>query len=176
MTIEEIVANNKASQDPNELKALLEFLPQKPRKVVLEIGVHLGYSLLNWRRAFNPGLLIGIETEKTVIPEVRAAAHAKMIYGDSQSVVAYDQAINLLGKRNIDFLFIDGDHTYKAVRADFELYSGLMAPGGTIVLHDAALVGHPNVEVYQFWQEIRGNYNNHTIHKGGTGYGIIFNF
>jgi predicted O-methyltransferase YrrM len=36
----------------------------------------------------------------------------------------------------IDFLFIDGDHSYEAVKRDFNLYFDFIRPGGTIVLHD----------------------------------------
>lgn len=36
----------------------------------------------------------------------------------------------------IDFLFIDGDHSYEGVKSDFELYSKLLSPKGIIVLHD----------------------------------------
>lgn len=36
----------------------------------------------------------------------------------------------------IDFLFIDGDHTYEGVKKDFELYSKLLTENGVIVIHD----------------------------------------
>jgi len=36
----------------------------------------------------------------------------------------------------IDFLFIDGDHSYEGVKIDFELYSNLLSPTGLIMLHD----------------------------------------
>ena len=36
----------------------------------------------------------------------------------------------------IDFLFIDGDHSYEGVKSDFELYSKILAPNGIIMLHD----------------------------------------
>ena len=36
----------------------------------------------------------------------------------------------------IDFLFIDGDHSYEGVKIDFELYSNLLSPTGIIMLHD----------------------------------------
>lgn len=36
----------------------------------------------------------------------------------------------------IDFLFIDGDHSYEGVKTDFELYSKLLVDNGLIVLHD----------------------------------------
>lgn len=36
----------------------------------------------------------------------------------------------------IDFLFIDGDHTYEGVRKDFNLYSTILSENGIIVIHD----------------------------------------
>ena len=36
----------------------------------------------------------------------------------------------------MDFLFIDGDHSYEGVKIDFELYSNLLSPTGIIMLHD----------------------------------------
>lgn len=37
----------------------------------------------------------------------------------------------------IDFLFIDGDHSYEGVKKDFELYSQIISENGVIVLHDS---------------------------------------
>ena len=36
----------------------------------------------------------------------------------------------------INFLFIDGNHKYESVKKDYELWSGLIPSGGTIILHD----------------------------------------
>jgi hypothetical protein len=36
----------------------------------------------------------------------------------------------------IDFLFIDGDHSYEGVKLDFDLYSTIMSENGVIVIHD----------------------------------------
>jgi hypothetical protein len=36
----------------------------------------------------------------------------------------------------IDFLFIDGDHSYEGVKLDFDLYSKILSKDGIIVLHD----------------------------------------
>ena len=37
----------------------------------------------------------------------------------------------------VDFVFIDGDHTYAGLREDWEAWSGLIAIAGIIALHDS---------------------------------------
>jgi predicted O-methyltransferase YrrM len=37
----------------------------------------------------------------------------------------------------IDFVFLDGDHSYEATLADWQGWRTLMAPGGAILLHDS---------------------------------------
>lgn len=37
----------------------------------------------------------------------------------------------------VDFVFIDADHSYEGVRGDWEGWSGLVAPGGIVALHDS---------------------------------------
>jgi hypothetical protein len=53
----------------------------------------------------------------------------------STSVDAY---YNFFVKQDIqiDFLFIDGDHSYEGVKTDFELYSSLLSDRGIIAIHD----------------------------------------
>ena len=36
----------------------------------------------------------------------------------------------------IDFLFIDGDHSYEGVKSDFDLYSNILSDNGIIMIHD----------------------------------------
>jgi predicted O-methyltransferase YrrM len=37
----------------------------------------------------------------------------------------------------IDFVFLDGDHSYEATHADWQGWRTLMTPGGVILLHDS---------------------------------------
>jgi predicted O-methyltransferase YrrM len=39
--------------------------------------------------------------------------------------------------RSLDLVFIDADHRYEGVRADFERWSALVRPGGHVLFHDA---------------------------------------
>ena len=45
-------------------------------------------------------------------------------------------AAQKLGGAELDFLFIDGDHSYAGVKQDFEKYSGYVKRGGLIAFHD----------------------------------------
>ena len=88
----------------------------------------------------------------------------------------------LLKGRSIDFLFIDGDHSYEGVKADFEIYSPLVKEGGLIAFHDIIWDKKSNNdnwsgEVYRFWQEIKGNYDYKEFvedhEQSGFGIGVI---
>lgn len=53
-----------------------------------------------------------------------------------------DFSYNLAGtwQKPFDFIFIDGDHEYEAVKKDFEDWFKLIGPGGFIAFHDSAPV------------------------------------
>ena len=87
----------------------------------------------------------------------------------------------ILGKRKIDLLFIDADHSYAGVKQDFNMYSPLVRKGGIIALHD--IVKHTkltDVHVDIFWHEIRSKYHSKEIidkdNAGWGGIGIVYNY
>lgn len=66
----------------------------------------------------------------------------------------------------LDFLFIDGDHTYEGVKKDFEDYSPFVKPGGLVVFHDIIISEHHhsrNVYVGEFWNELKSSGKYETI-------------
>ena len=74
--------------------------------------------------------------------------------GDSHSSSTLHDIKNILKDEKLDFLFIDGDHTYKGVKQDFEMYKSLVSPGGWIGFHDINDTNHHrelNVHVGKFW-------------------------
>jgi predicted O-methyltransferase YrrM len=53
---------------------------------------------------------------------------------------------------SLALLYIDGDHTYEAVAADFRAWLPFVSPGGTIILHDSRrLPGAPEREFARGW-------------------------
>ena len=51
-----------------------------------------------------------------------------------------------------DFIFIDGDHTYEAVKKDYEDWLSLIAPGGYIAFHDSAPTTINGTVVFEGWE------------------------
>jgi len=75
---------------------------------------------------------------------------------DSHSAETKSRVAAIFGAPNVDFLFIDGDHTYEGVKQDFEFYAPLVRKGGVIAFHDIA-VHSPEIgsDVDKFWNEIK---------------------
>jgi hypothetical protein len=70
----------------------------------------------------------------------------------------------LLQDGPLDFLFIDGDHTYAGVKHDYNHYAPLVRAGGVIAFHDILrLESKPQLEVWRFWQELRAEQGNETL-------------
>jgi predicted O-methyltransferase YrrM len=62
----------------------------------------------------------------------------------------------ILGDTPVDFLFIDGDHTYEGVKKDYEMYSPLVKKGGLIAFHDICYhAQEPRCQVDKFWKEVK---------------------
>jgi predicted O-methyltransferase YrrM len=172
-------------QSRHEIRALLELVAAKRPRVVLEIGTARGGTLFLWSRVAAPAaLLVSVDLPDGEfgggyphwrIPLYRAFARAgqrvELLRADSHAEATRDLVRELAGE--VDFLFIDGDHTYEGVARDFELYAPLVRPGGLVALHDIVpprpsdgnglpqeasdefLVG----EVPQFWAELRARHD-----------------
>jgi predicted O-methyltransferase YrrM len=41
----------------------------------------------------------------------------------------------------VDFIFIDGDHSYEGISKDWQLYADKLKPGGIMALHDTSVAG-----------------------------------
>lgn len=132
--------------------------------VTVELGVWQGGTLYHWlKNAPKAGTVIGIDTVPADPLWSKWARDAvvrfEYLCGDTRNpdILRFLQAI--LGERQIDFLFIDADHTEAGVTQDFEDYGALVRPGGLIALHDI-LDPHParmqdHVRVSRLWERIR---------------------
>jgi len=82
------------------------------------------------------------------------------IHGNSHEAGIKEQVKNLLGESLLDFLFIDGDHTYEGVKQDYEMYKEFVKSGGWIGFHDiknTEFHRNANCRVDVLWEEIGKN-------------------
>lgn len=152
------------------IELLKKYVKLNP-KYILEIGTANGGTLFCFcKLAPDDATIISIDLPggpfgggypKWKIPVYQAFSKQKqklyLIRGDSQNVETFEKILKILNGEKIDFIFIDGDHSYDGVKRDFKLYSKLVKPKGLIVLHDIAPNGDPILVggVPKFWSELR---------------------
>jgi len=112
---------------------------------VAQIGVAEGGSAWHARRAMDPGgVLHLIDTYPTVLGLNLSSIIAKRLVQSMPGAevewirARSDEAVRSWSEP-IDFLFIDGDHAYDAVRADWEDWHRFIGPLGRVAFHDALL-------------------------------------
>jgi len=178
-----IISDNELnSQNLQEFEKLLTvYIDLKPSKVI-EIGSMYGWSLQHFIHYGEEGMKVlaidlpvrnfvgpndwRVEKQERNYreewPKWAKAKKAKLylIPDSSQKQSTLDQAKTIFNNELIDFLFIDGDHTYNGVKKDYEMYSLLVRPGGIIAFHDIGMNEEGGVS--RLWDEIK---HKHTSFK-----------
>lgn len=154
-----------------EIRALYDRVAEMRPKRVLEIGTAKGGSLYLWTQAADadavivsvdlPGSDFGGSYPLCRTPFYQTFARAgqslQLLQVDSHHPETVQHVRALFGGGRIDFAFIDGDHTYDGVRADFLNYGPLVRAGGLIAFHDILpRADEKSIQVDRFWNEIKG--------------------
>jgi len=126
------------------------------KRMLVEIGVWHGVTTCRLRSAMSPeGVLLGVDPYPVGRLGFSAQWHiarhevSKISNGSVQWVrLTGVEAARLYAANGvaIDFIFIDGEHTYDGLRADWEAWSGLVAPGGVVALHDSCSSAARSIE------------------------------
>jgi len=183
----------KPSQVRYEITKLLELVAGLKPRVVLEIGTAEGGTLFLFTRVAKPdATLISVDLPggpfgggypKWKIPLylsfTKCSQKVHLIRRSSHEPQTLEEVKGILGAEKVDFLFIDGDHSYEGVRKDFEMYSPLVGKGGIIAFHDIVPGPSENVGgVPKFWNEIKHDFNCREIvsdwRQGGYGIGVLY--
>jgi predicted O-methyltransferase YrrM len=170
----------------DELAQLFNDVKALHPQTVVEIGTHRGGTLYLWTHLAQPNAtLISIDLpggkfgggySPFRVPIYRRFARDQqqlhLLRADSHSPSTLDETKRLLAGCPIDFLFLDGDHTYAGVTQDWEMYSPLVRPGGLIVFHDIA-GNYADTHVKQLWDTIKLNHSHREyIANPGGKFGI----
>jgi predicted O-methyltransferase YrrM len=177
------------NQKPAEILWLLGLLAESRPQVVLEIGTDRGGTLFLWTRVASPdALLVTVDIRKMVGRLGRFSPFAlvrKSFERERQRIELVDDVDSqcdetvarirrLLDGRPVDFLFLDGDHRYEAVRRDFELYVPLVREGGIVALHDISPRTTRDTEgTAAFWADLKQREaTEEMVDDGAPGYGL----
>lgn len=166
-------------QDKKELKQMLDIV--KGKTSVLEVGSNFGGTFYRMSEVVAPkSLMVSVdwpvdETPKSLEPVESLKMnckrismmghHVELFIGDSH---ANDTVQRVEEFAPFDFVFIDGDHSYEGVKADWMNYG----PMGKIVgFHDIA---GPVEGCVRLWNELKaeGKYRLEELITPGSGMGI----
>ncbi len=194
LRIKKIELNIKPLQVESEIFSLINKIRKRKPRIVCEIGTASGGVLYLLTRFSSPSATIisidlpqgkfggGYPGWKIPIYSSFTQNNQKMhlIRSDSHKSETLEKLKSILSDKKIDFLFIDGDHTYEGVKKDFEMYKALVQEGGIIAFHDIVYGPEKNTGgVPIFWQEIKKDFSYEEIvndwNQGGYGIGIIYN-
>lgn len=179
-------SGEQAVQEKGEFESLLSFLRERSISSYLEIGVARGdtfhevvsqmpcgssaiavdYPEKSW------GLLNSKDTLNDSVRNLQSVGYdARIVWGNSQS----EDVIQSVSKyAPFDLIFIDGDHTYEGVKADFDNYYPM---GKFIAFHDIANDMKRNskgelIDVPIFWNEVKKKHNHREFVVEGSNMGI----
>jgi len=153
------IKDHGAIQKDAELAGFLALaMDLNPLEVVVEVGSYDGGTLWAWQQ-ISP-TVIGVDLPPPGHEDVVRlnSLGCPVVCGDSHSQATLDQLKDVLAGRPVDMLFIDGDHSYDGVKADYEMYAPLVRPGGLVGFHD--ILPHlpqPYIQVHRFWATLDGD-------------------
>jgi cephalosporin hydroxylase len=161
-----------AMQHTAELAAVLKLAADLQPQVVVEIGCMTGGALYAWRQICDE--VYGI-TLPMGPPGYLVDHGAYVWFGDSHDPVSKEWLDACLCGRPVDVLHIDGDHSYQGVKADYEMYSPLVRPGGLVIVNDV-LNDWDAPDEGRFWKELTAAREHPVIDAGlhrPLGFGVI---
>jgi len=150
----------------------------------VEIGVLKGGNFVLTGHLLNTLIGVGVDNGSYRLQDEFDAKHSvaalmprfpyKILLGDSHATQIRETVVSI--RDNFDLIYIDGDHSYKGVKQDFDIYAPLANENGVIVFHDIVNI---KTGVPKFWEEVKSRRKHlEFIHKETeealAGIGVIF--
>lgn len=156
-------------QFQSELKGFLTIYEELKPKCAMEIGTANGGTLFcHCRLAAADATIISVDLPGGKFgggyPDWKTPVYSEfalpgqnlhLVRASSHDAATVEKVRTILNGKQLDYLFIDGDHTYAGVKKDFELYSPFVRQGGVVVFHDVVPHQGSSCKVDEFWNEIK---------------------
>jgi len=145
-------------QNQSELAELIALYRDRKPKRTLEVGTYHGGTLYHWLRHAPRGATVvsvdsytvpGVDNRHLYQGWVPPHVFLHVIQGDSRDPHTVERAAEY---GPYQWAFIDADHSYEAVKDDWENYGPLVDAGGVVCFHDINMEGEG---VPRLWWEIR---------------------
>ena len=178
------------AQIPVEIADLVEFVDRLSPRHIMEIGSDQGGTFWLWCRLAT-GLKISVDlplgpyctmhmtfedTERVACRMRSWSEDAHVLRGNSHDLAMVQKVYGILGGEKLDFLFVDGDHSYEGVKKDYRLYRTFVRSGGWIAFHDtneSYFHEEHGCGVHSFWKEIEGHKIDISSHQDWGGIGLL---
>lgn len=173
--VNNIISKYNLQQVKSEWISLLTYLEPIHPKLILEIGTGQGASALSLSHFTDCIITVDItKPPRAIFKEIRENCECHFINDSTENHKCIRRIDQLLNGRPVDLLFIDGGHTRKDARRDYDKLSPLVRSGGLIVFHDIVFsTRHKKMEcsVYKVWQKLKPDFE--TIEYMATDWGGI---
>ena len=146
--------------DLDEASTLFKTVRSLERPLGVEIGRFKGGSTFLIASALKPGGRLlsidlhsalsadGVKYDDELVEALRKVGRAQNV-----ELIVADNRTYPNAALSLDFLFIDGDHSYEGVKQDFEHWAGTLKVGGHLLFHD----DRPEKPgVWRFLRELEG--------------------
>lgn len=163
----------RPEQVRGELESLLKLVfGGQPPRTIMEIGTHNGGTLCAFAAlAADDATIISLDLPGGAfgggympwkIPLYKSFAKPgqamHLLRDDSHSPLTLERVRSILNGQKLDFLLIDGDHTFEGVKQDHVMYGPLVKPGGVIAFHDIARdLPQIGTAVGRYWQTVKAS-------------------
>jgi cephalosporin hydroxylase len=174
-----------------EITGFLALAAEEKPRTVCEIGTaNGGTTFLLGQSLQTTEIMIGVDLFIKRRPRLRHFARPGqkivLLDGDSGAPDTLNQVRAALGGRELDLLFIDGDHSLAGVARDFQIFRPLVRDGGLVAFHDVVedsftrtgiRTPHWTGGVPKYWRALKGHYRHHEFvnswDQDGLGIGAI---
>jgi hypothetical protein len=144
----------KGDLDDNDRSILLETSKHKYGGIFLNIGTRLGESAIIFSIYGGLVYTVDVHEDLHLIDSHVSKKHYKKLYKDEfdyastleffkdyenvrvKKGLSYEVAYSFFTYEMVDYVFIDGDHTYSGLEKDFSAVYQIVKPGGYIAFHD----------------------------------------